>query len=133
MTEAELQLAVTDYLRWQHPTVIFRSDFASGLKLTMGQAAKHKRMQSSRAWPDLFIYEPRHGKHGLALELKKQGVRITTKSGELVANAHIREQAEMLMALRQRGYEADFAVGLDSAIEAINNYLEAPTQVFEGF
>lgn len=59
MTELELQAQVADYIRLQYPTVIFHSDFGSGIKLTMGQAIKQKRLNGGRrAWPDLFIAEP---------------------------------------------------------------------------
>lgn len=133
MSEEQLQLALCDWLRWQHPTLIWRSDYASGLRLRPPQAIKHKRMQSSRSFPDLFVYEPRQGKYGLALELKRPGVSIYKKDGSLVANPHIREQAAMLDALRQRGYQADFAIGIDDAMLKINNYIEAPTRAFDGF
>lgn len=64
MTEAELQVAVADYLRLQYPDVIFHSDFGSGVKLTPGQAAKQKRQNGGRrAWPDLEIAHPRIDKY----------------------------------------------------------------------
>lgn len=46
MTEAELQIQVADYLRLQYPDALFHSDFGSGIKLTIGQAAKQKRQNS---------------------------------------------------------------------------------------
>ena len=55
MTELELQAQVADYIRLQYPTVIFHSDFGSGIKLTMGQAIKQKRLNGGRrAWPDML-------------------------------------------------------------------------------
>lgn len=59
MTELELQAQVADYIRLQYPDVIFHSDFGSGIKLTMGQAIKQKRLNGGRrAWPDMFLAEP---------------------------------------------------------------------------
>lgn len=59
MTELELQAQVADYIRLRYPSVIFHSDFGSGIKLTMGQAIRQKRLNGGRrAWPDLFIAEP---------------------------------------------------------------------------
>lgn len=133
MTESQLHLALADWLSWQYPRALWRSDFASGLKLTPGQAVRHKRLQSSRAWPDLMIYEPRNDKQGLALELKVQGTKIYRLDGKLVADLHIREQSAMLDALRERGYEAHFAIGLDDCMKKVNDYLETPTRAFEGF
>lgn len=138
MTELELQAQVADYIRLKYPSVIFHSDFGSGIKLTMGQAVKQKRLQGGRrAWPDLFIAEPReirltpHFKPdkrvtryaGLFLELKREGIRIYKRNGELVANDHIREQVKVIQELRERGYAACFAIGFDEAKKIINEYL----------
>lgn len=58
-TEAQLQIQVADYLKSQYPTVLFHSDYGSGVKLTMAQAAIQKRQNGGRrAWPDLFVAEP---------------------------------------------------------------------------
>ena len=81
------------------------------MKLTIGMAARHRRLQSGRAFPDMFIYERRHGYNGLAIELKADGVRVYLRNGELAANEHFREQAEVLEQLRQRGYHAAFGCG----------------------
>jgi hypothetical protein len=129
--EETLQKQICSYLRLQYPNIIFRSDYASGIKLTMNQAVQHKRLQSSRAWPDLFIYEPmkRAGKQyaGLALELKKDGtsviLKVGTHKGQLSSNPHIQEQALMLKELTRKGYYADFAVGYDAAVGIIDWYL----------
>ena len=129
--EESLQKQVCQYLRLQFPQAIFRSDYASGLHLKPYQARQHASMQSGRAWPDLFIYEPRAVEGvqyaGLALELKKEGTAIVLKTGkrkgQLVADPHIREQATMLKGLKERGYYAAFAVGFEHAVRVINKYL----------
>ena len=132
MTELELQAQVADYLRLQYPDVLFHSDFGSGIKLTMGQAAKQKRLQGGRrAWPDMFIAKPRmisdgrysYFKAGLFLELKRPGVKVYRRDGELVADKHIREQEATLQELRERGYSAEFACGFDEAKKIIDEYL----------
>lgn len=123
MTEAQLQLQVCDYLRLQYPNVVFRSDVAAGLKLTMGQASRHKRLQSSRAYPDLFIAQPRYDWSGLYLELKKPGVKLYKADGSLYADAHVHEQDAMLQRLRELGYRAEFAVGFEEARTIIDAYL----------
>lgn len=150
MTELELQAQVADYLRLQYPDVLFHSDFGSGIKLTMGQAIKQKRLQGGRrSWPDMFIAEPkvRHTTDGewgvklgwaqlddgtdyyammfagLFLELKRPGVKVHKRDGELVADKHIREQEATLQELRERGYSAEFACGFDEAKKIIDGYL----------
>jgi len=117
MTESDLQIQVANYLRTQYPDIVFHSDFGSGIKLTMGQAVKQKRQNGSRrAWPDMFIAEPNGAYHGLFLELKRDGVKVHKKNGELVADKHIREQAEILDLLQHKGYEARFAIGFDELL-----------------
>ena len=138
MTELELQAQVADYIRLQYPDVIFHSDFGSGIKLTMGQAIKQKRLNGGRrSWPDMFIAEPKKvviskgehtrlvaGYHGLFIELKREGVRIFKQDGKLVADEHIREQFDMLHDLRARGYAAEFACGYDEAKKLIDDYMK---------
>lgn len=138
MTELELQAQVADYIRLQYPDVIFHSDFGSGIKLTMGQAIKQKRLNGGRrSWPDMFIAEQslRHedvSDHaigewnyaGLFIELKREGTRIFKKDGKLVADEHIREQFDMLADLRNRGYAAEFACGFDEAKKLIDDYMK---------
>jgi len=139
MSEAELQVAVAQYLRMAHPDVMFHSDFGSGAKLRPYQA-KIQKMQNGgrRAWPDLFIAESKKGYRevefageqaeqfffyfGLFIELKKEGTRLKKKNGEW-ASDHIAEQAEVLEELRGRGYMATFAVGFDEATKIIDDYL----------
>lgn len=150
MTELELQAQVADYIRLKYPSVIFHSDFGSGIKLTMGQAIRQKRLNGGRrSWPDMFIAEPKNvkaeckvitdgdvikeahfldQKYGLFIELKKAGTRIYRKDGRLVSDAHIREQFDMLEQLRQRGYMAEFACGFDEAKKIIDEYLGGPAK-----
>ena len=140
-------MQVADYLRLQYPSVMFHSDYGSGIKLTMGQAIKQKRQNGGRrAWPDMFIAEPREvkaerevikpkdgsaiieaylikQKYGLFIEIKKAGTRIYKKDGTLVADQHIREQFDVLEQLRKRGYMAEFACGFDEAKKIIDEYL----------
>jgi hypothetical protein len=130
--EENIQRRVCTYIRRNYPNVIFRSDYASGLHLTVNQAKIHASMQSGRSWPDLFIYEPMQHEDkfycGLALELKRDGVTIKLKTGErkgkLTSDPHIREQAIMLRSLLSKGYYANFAVGYDEAISIINWYFK---------
>ena len=144
MTEHDIYAQIADYMRYQYPSVIYRFDLAADLKLSIGQARKHKHLQHYRGYPDLFIAEPKiltecielkdvkpgltlvngHGYYsGLFLEIKKPGTRIFTKKGLLAADEHIREQFDMLESLRRRGYRAEFAIGFDEAKRIIDEYL----------
>ena len=134
MREIDLQAQVADYIRLQYPSAIFHSDFGSGIKLTMGQAIKQKRLNGGRrSWPDMMIAETmlrreKDGTYtaysGLFVELKKEGTRIFKRDGTLVADEHIREQFDMLHDLRARGYAAEFACGFDEAKKLIDGYMK---------
>ena len=127
MTEHQMYEAIAHYLQMKYPDVLYRFDLAADLKLTMGQARKHKMLHPRRGYPDLFIAQPTHlagGEtyHGLFIEIKKDGTRLKKRNGEW-ASDHIAEQANMLKLLAIRGYKADFAVGLDEAMKMIDYYL----------
>ena len=121
--EAILHKKVCDYLKIHHPNIIFRTDFAAGMRLNIGQARRHKALQSGRGFPDLFIAFPSNGFHGLFIELKKEGTRLVLKNGEYTSDKHIQEQFGVLYKLQELGYDARFAVGFNQAIEIIEDYL----------
>lgn len=123
MNEEQVHQQIVEYLRLQYPYVLFRTDMG-GIRLTPGLRAKAKRVQGGRAWPDLFLAEPRAHYHGLFIELKKDGVVIFKKDGSLVANEHYREQALVLEALRIKGYMAEFGIGFDAVKKLIDDYLQ---------
>ncbi len=125
--EYELQKQVCQYLELQYPDVLFLSDTGSGIKLTMPQAIRSKAIQKNNfKMPDLVIFEPRRGHHGLFIELKAR--RIHTQTGSLLKNTHVEAQAESLIALLQKGYPAYFAVGFDEAKRIIDWYLKGEKQ-----
>lgn len=135
VSERTLYRQIAQYLQLQYPGVIYRFDLAADMKLTAGQASRHKVLHPHRGYPDLFVacvctIGDRYY-HGLFLELKREGTRILKKDGTLVADAHIREQYDLLVDLEQRGYKASFAVGFDQAKQIIDEYLGKPHEVVE--
>lgn len=124
--EEFLHLKICDYLRKNYPDVLFRTDFSSGMKMTPGQAAKHKKFQKGRAWPDLFIAESNNFASGLFLEIKAENVIVFKKNGKIRRNKHLIEQDKMLKELRKKGYRARFAIGYNQAIFEIQQYLGEP-------
>lgn len=124
MLEHDLYALIADYINLRHPGTIYRFDLAADLKLSIGQARKHKRLQKYRGYPDLFLAEPKGKYSGLFIELKKEGVRIYKKDGTLVSDEHIREQYDMLHDLRRKGYAAEFTCGFDEAKKLIDDYMK---------
>ena len=122
-SEAVLHQHIAQFIKMQYPGLHFRTDFAAGNKMTMGQAARHKRLQSGKSWPDLFIAKPVGNYHGLFIELKREGTTIKLKNGDLTKNKHIREQLKLIRHLCDLGYFACMSVGFDNTVEVINTYL----------
>lgn len=125
MLEKDIQLLICAYIRTKYPNVIFRSDFGSGMKMSIGMARRHKALQSSRAFPDLFIIEPRGEYAGLFIELKTIDNKVFKQDGALRKDQHLSEQDAMLKQLQNRGFMAKFAQGYGEAIKIIDDYLES--------
>ncbi len=124
MTEGMIQEQVARYVAIKYPDALFHSDFGSGAHLSRLQAIKQKRQNAGRrGFPDFQICEPIGKWNGLFIEIKKDGTRIVKRNGELVANDHIKEQADMIEALRSRGYYADFGIGFDACKTIIDAYM----------
>ncbi len=136
-SEHNLYEQIARYLQLQYPDVIYRFDIGADLKLTMGQAAKHKRLHPRRGYPDLFIAESSENVNskdwnsivrewgfyfGLYIEIKKDDEKLTKKDGSW-RTPHIAEQAEMLEKLRQAGYKAEFGIGFEGCKKIIDEYL----------
>jgi hypothetical protein len=122
MSEKTLHAGICNYIKLRYPNVLFNSDL-SGIKLTIGQAVQVKKLRSNQGFPDIVIYEARHGYQALFIELKAEGVKIRIRDGGF-ASPHIAEQEYVLSELRDRGYKAEFAVGFDETKSLIDSYLK---------
>lgn len=128
VSESIIQVALAEYICRRFPDVIFHSDFGSGAYLTRFQAQVNARQNGfRRGWPDMFIAKPivLSGKkryHGLFIELKRKNIMVTKRGGGW-ANEHLREQGDVLLKLADAGYAVTMALGLDAAIEAVDDYL----------
>ena len=137
-SEHNLYEQLARYLQLQYPNVIYRFDVGADLKLTPGQAAKHKRLHPERGSPDLYIAESSENVNskdwngivrewgfyfGLYLEIKTESNSPYKKDGTLKKDQHLEEQARMLEKLRARGYKAEFGVGFEGCKEIIDEYL----------
>lgn len=122
-TEKNVHQQVCTYIDLQYPTIIYTSD-ASGMRCSMGLRMELKRKRCKRyKIPDLLILHPNKGYHGLILEIKKDGEKITKRDGEYV-DEHIEEQAKTLCRLKEIGFAASFAIGFNEAKRIIDDYLK---------
>lgn len=122
-SESELRIQLGDWLQYSYPKLLYRFDLAADLKLTIGQAAKHKRLHPRRGYPDLFIAYPAGKYHGAFFELKAEGKSPYRKDGTLRDNKHLKEQDAYMSDLRSIKYYTTFAVGFDDCVRKIKNYL----------
>jgi hypothetical protein len=125
LTEKQLQKIVCTWLKKVYPNVIYRVDYAAGMYMfgNWGSAKAHSNLQCSRAYPDIFIAEPKGKYAGLFVELKRDLSCVEKKDGTIKNNKHILEQKEMLDKLNAKGYKAIFTYGYTNTIARINEYL----------
>jgi len=72
--------------------------------------------------PDIFLPVPRHGYHGLFIEMKTQDNRPKTQKSK---GGLSDLQREWVTALRDRNYKVVVAYGRDEAVTEITTYLKA--------
>ena len=113
--------AIAQYLRLQYPNVIFHFDLA-GLNLSRAQAGMMKAIQGGRGWPDLTILHPKK-RTVMFLEIKPEGMRVWKKDHSYTT-PHIQEQAELMTKMYEQGFMTDFGIGIESCIDAIDNFLK---------
>ena len=80
-------------------------------KRSPAAAALLKKIGLKPGFPDLFILEPRNGYHGLAVEMKRIGGRVSEN------------QWIWIHRLNSKGYVARVCYGADEAIALIKKYL----------
>jgi len=109
------------YMNAVYPKMMWNADMG-GVRISIGYAAKCKKLGNKRSWPDIFIAEPMGGYHGLFIELKKADYNPLKKDGSPRTEKHILEQSKMLQSLADRGYKALFASGFDAARKIVDAY-----------
>lgn len=141
-SEENLHQQVVDYLKLNYPGILFRTDFAAGAKMTLGQAVKHAKLQAGPGYPDIQIIAPMYKDkvadfYALFIELKKEGTKLVREKdctkllkGDYKLrlkgdwwDLHTEQQAENLTYLKANGYCATFAIGFEAAKDVIDKYL----------
>jgi hypothetical protein len=121
--ESDIYEAISNYMMIKYPDVVYRFDFAAGMKMSMYQAKQHKYMNPWSGYPDLFICYPNGKFCGLFIEIKKKGISPFKKDGTLKSDEHLQRQNDMLISLHRCGYRATFGSGLEQCIEIIDTYM----------
>ena len=114
MTEDDHQMRLMTWARRSNlPGIDLLFHIPNGGSRHPVTAARLKCLGVRRGVSDLFLPVPRAGKHGLWVELKADGGRL---SGE---------QREWLDRMEAQGYAAHCCVGWERARDVIADYLEA--------
>jgi hypothetical protein len=120
--EESVHVAIAAYIRAQYPNVLFTSE-SSGIRVPMHLAVMMKKQRSTHKQPDMIVLHPKGIFHGLILEIKKDHSEVFLKDGSISKKAHIQEQNNTLVMLRELGYCAMFACGFDDAKNKIDGYM----------
>lgn len=106
------QVHVVRWLMIQYPDVLFCATLG-GVRVGIGLARKLKMQGYQAGIPDLVIYEPRKGYHGLMIEMKKE-------IGGVVSDSQMCWGRELI----SRNYKFEICHGEDQAMKVIKEYLE---------
>ena len=80
-------------------------------KRSYSEGRKLKEMGLSKGFPDISILEPMGKYHGLYIEMKRKGNKLTE------------DQIKWLMELRARGYATALCYSASEAIDKIEKYM----------
>lgn len=109
------QIALMDWMQWARWRGRPLSDFAwhtpNGGSRDVREAQKLQRMGVKRGVPDVTLAIPAGGFHGLFIELKSIGGRLT------------QAQIDCHQLLREQGYKVEVAFGWSEAVREIERYL----------
>lgn len=126
MKEDLEQKAILAWARWQKWADGKLADYLhhspNGGARSGREGANFKRMGTKAGFPDLFLFIPHGGYHGLFIELKRPKGR--TKDGKTRQAGKVSEhQQTMIDRINAQGYKAVVAYGANEAIDEIRSYL----------
>ena len=110
-SEQELIIQWAEYMSVKYPELAMLFHIPNGGKRDARTAAILKRQGVKAGVPDLCLPVPRGGYHGLFIELKAKGGRLSDN------------QERWIKALTIEGYKAIVCYGHEEATEALANYI----------
>lgn len=112
------QIAVIAWAKWQSCENGKVADYLhhspNGGSRNVIEARNLKLMGVLKGFPDLFLFIPKGGWHGLFIELKQKNAKQSNVSDN---------QAQMLERLTSQGYCCKVCFGANEAIDTIKDYL----------
>ena len=114
MSEHTEQVAVIQWYRYQYPKYAkYLFSIPNGGVRHIGTAVKLKAEGGLSGISDLFLMMPTNKYHGLFIEMKVKGGKLSDSQKEFIGNATL------------MGYQAVVCYGFEQAKDAINNYLQS--------
>ena len=111
-TEASEQISLVAHIDQFYPALgEYLFAIPNGGKRTPATAALMRKMGQRPGVPDLFYSRPRHGAHGLYIEMKRR------RGGQLSDNQKVK-----LALFAGAGYATVVCAGKDEALAALLNY-----------
>jgi len=125
-TESLLATRISNYMRTKYPDALFQFSIGADVNLPIHIARKLHKINGkwSKGFVDMFIYETNKKYCGFGVEIKADGKNPFKLNGELRQNTHLQTQQAMHKLLEKKGYKAQFVVGYDEAITAIDKYMK---------
>jgi hypothetical protein len=114
MSEYTEQVALFEWAAWNEsrlPELALLYSTLNGVRTSIGTARKAKAAGNKRGVPDIHLPVARLGKHGLWIELKVQGGRVSP------------EQKWWHEHLREQGHCVEVCYGWQAAVAEIAAYL----------
>ena len=109
--ESQEQQALFEWAAY-HPELELMHHIPNGGKRNPREAARLKREGVKAGIPDIFLPVPRRGWHGLYIEMKTPGGRLS------------KAQKDIHQKLSEQNYAVVVCHGCDEAIQAIQHYYE---------
>ncbi|MFA9487094.1 MULTISPECIES: VRR-NUC domain-containing protein [unclassified Moraxella] len=128
--EDSIQRAVMTWARWQTLAPIgingklshFIHHSPNGGYRSKSEGRNFKLLGTKAGFPDLFLFIPKGGYHGLFIELKTP--KGKTKNGKTRQAGKVSDNQEMMIdRLNAVGYKAVVVYGANEAIDEIKAYL----------
>lgn len=111
--EENMQMSCHRWFCYQYPNLaLLLHHSPNGGKRNAREAARFKAMGTKAGFPDLFLYYPSKGFHGLALEMK-------TGTGKQTDNQKLWERK-----LIENGYSYRLVRSIEEFIEHVRAYIE---------
>ena len=123
MTESEHQILVMQWAKLsegKYPELELLHHIPNGGQRSITTATRLKKEGVKAGVPDLFLPVARGGYHGLYIEMKKEGGRLSNN------------QKYWIKKLKEQDYNVEVCLGFEEAKNELSKYIEWPKGKMQG-